>query len=340
MIALFEVVVGRHLKLLTCFPLTESLIDRIQAAVPDWELVHSDQNSVAGEILDCDVFCGHAKQRQIDWAAVVRHGRLKWIQSSAAGLDHCLTLPVIDSNIVVTGCTGLFRDSVAEQTMALLYGLIRSLPVFFRAGQRKEFIRRPTDDLHGKTIGIVGFGGNGQRIAEMLYPLGNEMIATDRFVDEWKTAVNLPPVGKLMPASQLDELLSRSDIVILTLPLDSSTECIMGSRQFQLMPEGAYFINVGRGRLVDESALIDSLQRGHLRGAGLDVTFEEPLPAGSPLWTEPNVIISPHVGAQSATRYDRVVELLIENLGRFMKGGRLKNLVDKQVGFPMPGDRL
>ncbi len=327
------------MKLLTCFPITDQQIDRIQIAVPDWQLVHADQDSVAELILECDVFCGHAKHQQVDWNAVVAVDRLKWIQSSAAGLDHCLTPPILESEVVVSGCTGLFRDSVVEQTMALLYGMMRSMPVFHDAKLKKEFIRRPTNDLHGKTIGIVGFGGNGQRIAELLLPLGNEVIATERFVDEWQAAGDLPAITELMPADALPELLKRSDVVILTLPLDDSTERIMSSDQFAMMPSGSWFVNVGRGRLVDEPALVTALQSGQLAGAGLDVTFHEPLPTDSPLWTMPNVIISPHVGAQSANRYDLVTELLIENLGRFVAGERLKNHVDKQIGFPLPADR-
>ena len=131
------------------------------------------------------LFCGHGRHGQIDWDQVVANGRLRWIQSSAAGLDHCLVPAVVNSDILVSGCYGLFCDSVAEQTMALLYGLMRGLPRFFRAGLKKEFVRQPTDDLHGKTIGIVGFGGNGQRIARLLQPLGNRILATDLYADEW-----------------------------------------------------------------------------------------------------------------------------------------------------------
>lgn len=303
-------------------------------------LISADQQDVASKVMDADWFCGHAKQQQIDWQSVVAQGRLAWIQSSAAGMDHCLVPQVVDSNIEVSGCSGLFRDSVAEQTMALLYGLIRSMPVFFHAQSQREYVRRPTDDLHGKRIGIVGFGGNGQRIAQMLKPLGNSILATDRFVPQWQQAnVRLPAIDHLLPADQLPYLLSRSDVLILTLPLDDSTVGLIGQEQLAALPKGAYVINVGRGKLLDETALCQALQDGHLNGAGLDVAWNEPPDQESSLWNEPGVLLSPHVGAQSARRYDLVLDLLIENMQRIQVSQRLKNRVDKTIGYSMPSER-
>jgi D-3-phosphoglycerate dehydrogenase len=264
---------------------------------------------------------------------------LRWIQSSAAGIDHCLVPEVVDSDVIVTGCSGLFRDSVAEQTMALLYGLVRNLPQFFRQQVRHQFTRRPTDDLHGLPIGIAGFGGNGQRIAELLRPVAGRIVATDRLADQWRETANFPQVDALLAADGLDEMLAQSRVVIATAPLDASTRGMFGARQFSMLPHGSWFINVGRGGLVDEAALLDALDRGRVRGAGLDVVMVEPLPADSPLWDHPRVIITPHVGAQSAARYQRVTELFCLNLERFQRGERLLNLVDKTIGVPLPADR-
>src|SRR5262249_2961824 len=138
------------------------------------------QERVAAEILAADVFCGHAKV-PVDWDAVVRGGQLRWIQSSAAGLDHCLVPSVVASDIVITSASGVLADQVAEHAMALLCGLTRSLPVFFRAQQAREFIRRPTRDLHDSTVGIVGFGGVGRRIAEIVSAFRTRILAVDMF---------------------------------------------------------------------------------------------------------------------------------------------------------------
>ncbi len=326
------------MRLLLCYPLTPDQLQRIAGAVPGWELVQCPQDELAGQIIDCDVFCGHAKV-PVDWEAVVQRGRLRWIQSSAAGLDHCLAPPVRESPIQVSSCSGLFRDSVAEQTMALLYGLIRSLPVFFRARAQRDFGRRPTHDLHGLDIGIAGFGGNGQRIAELLMPVAGTITATDVFAELLADRPATPPIDNLWPAWQLDQLLQACQVVISTLPLDGSTERIFGARQFAAMPRGSWFVNVGRGGLVDESALVAALDSGQLAGAGLDVTAIEPLPGDSPLWDHRQVLLTPHVGAQSAGRNLRVTRLLCDNLKRFVAARPLLNLVDKSTGNVHPDDR-
>ncbi len=327
------------MKIVVCYDRAESHIDEIKHAAPDCVVIKADQTTVASLIGEADIFCGHAKV-PIDWARVVRRGQLKWIQSSAAGLDHCLVDEVCDSQIIVTSASGLFSNQVAEQTMALLFGLIRGLPKFFQAKLQRSFTRQPTDDLHGKTIGLLGFGGNGQRIAELLRPVDCRLIAADRFAKQWNHEFDLPPIDQLFDEDGIDELLSVSEVVILTLPLLNNTIEIISQRELNLMPAGrSYLINVGRGQLVNERALVSALNSGHLLGAGLDVAATEPLPADSPLWDLPNVIITPHVGAQSRHRAGDVTRLFCENLARFLNGQKLKNVVDKNVGFPLPRDR-
>src|SRR5882724_6612243 len=157
------------MRIVLCYPVEKHHYDQIQFTAPKAELVDAGQERIGEEILRADIFCGHAKV-PIDWPAVVRGGRLKWIQSSAAGLDHCLVPAVVESDIIVTSASGVLADQVAEHAMALVTALTRSLPVFFRAQQAKEFIRRPTRDLHHSTVGIVGLGGVGRRIAEVISP--------------------------------------------------------------------------------------------------------------------------------------------------------------------------
>ncbi len=327
------------MKLLLCYPVDDGQIQQIRQIVPDWKIVSADQDNVANLLPECDVFCGHARV-PVDWQTVVDAGRLQWIQSSAAGLDHCLTSSVIESDIQVSSCSGLFRDSVAEQTMALLYGLIRSLPVFFRAQQRHDYTRHPTNDLHGSVAGIVGFGGNGQRICDLLRPAVRRIIATDRIPDLWSRTPGISLPDELLPSDQLSSLLAQCNVVISTLPLDKTTLRIFGENEFGLMPRGGWFVNVGRGGLVDEDAMLAALNSGQLAGAGIDVAFTEPLPVDSPLWDHPNVIITPHVGAQSARRHQLVTDLFCRNLKRFLLGESPYNLVDKRIGIPVPNARF
>lgn len=321
------------MRVVICYPVEARHLARIRAAAPECDVVDAGQERIAAEILDADIFCGHAKV-PVPWAEVVRQGRLKWIQSSAAGLDHCLTPETIASDILVTSASGLFAEAVAEQTLALLLGLLRSLPTFFRAQQKREFVRRPTRDLHHTTIGIVGLGGNGVRIAEVLRPFRTRIVATDVFIDEQP-----PCVDALWPAAELDRLLAEADVVVLAVPLNAQTHRMIGAKELARMKPGAILINVARGPIVVERDLASALAAGHLGGAGLDVTEIEPLPAESPLWDMPDCLITPHVGAQSKWRADNTTNLICENLQRYFAGRPLINLVDKRLGFPTPQAR-
>jgi len=319
------------MRIVICYPVDQKHLAQLAEAAPGHEIVDAGQSRIAEELLQADVFLGHAKV-PVPWPEVVARGRLQWIQSSAAGLDHCLVPSVIDSPIVVTSASGLFADPVAEQTMALLTGLLRGLPRFFPAQQRREFVRLPTRDLHGMTIGIVGFGGNGRRIAEVLAPFRTRILATDLFPpSSWPAHVE-----RVLPAHELRTILPIVETLILCLPLNRETEGLIDRELLSALPRGALLINVARGPIVVESDLVEMLRRGHLGGAGLDVTEVEPLPPSSPLWDMPEVLITPHVGAQSARRADVTTEFLAENLRRFLTGLPLKNVVDKQLGFPRP----
>jgi phosphoglycerate dehydrogenase-like enzyme len=326
--------------IVTCFPLADSEEKQIrQFAGDEFEVIAASQENIADEIFKADVFCGHAKI-PVDWAKVVEADRLRWIQSTAAGLDHCLVPPVIESPILVSGCSGLFAPQVAEQTMALLTGLIRRIPVFLRAQQNKQYVRRPTDDLFGKSVGIVGLGGNGQRIAQVLKPMVGRIVATDCFPEACQELVDSGVVQEVLPDDKLEDILPHVDVVIVTLPLSEANENRFSERQFQLFQPGAYLINVGRGSVVDTDSLVRNLASGRLGGAGIDVVDPEPLPRESPLWEMDNVIISPHVGAQSPLRIPVTIDLFCSNLVRFNKGESLLNQVDKQLGFPLPEHRI
>jgi len=323
---------GKHIQQITQ-TLEEIKADSASALKHDIEVVDAGQERIDELLPTADIFIGHAKV-PVDWDRVLKANRLQWIQSSAAGLDHCLVPGVIaEPRIIVSSASGLFAPQVAEQTFALLMGVLRRIGLFERARPKREFIRRPTDDLRGKTIGIVGMGGNGRAIARMLAPWDVRLIATDYYPEQKPDEVD-----QLWPADQLDELLAVSDIVILTLPLNASTHHLMGASAFAAMKPESYLINVARGQVVNEAALVEALQSGHLAGAGVDVTEVEPLPESSSLWDDPNVLITPHVGAQSSRRVDDTTDLACLNLKRYFNGQSIYNRVDKQLGFPHPDD--
>ena len=317
-------------NLVYCFPTQVRHREWIQNAAPHASLIEATQETIPERIFDADIFVGHAKV-PVPWQDVVAEGRLTFIQSSAAGLDHCLHPSVIDSEIVVCSASGLFANQVAEQTLALLLGLLRGFPIFYRQWQNKEFVRRPTDDLHGKRVGIVGLGGNGRRLVDILQPFNVTIRATDYFPEH-----KPPSVDQLWPHTELKRLAAWCEVLILTLPLNEMTRGIVNAQVFEAMPKGSYLVNVARGSCVNEADLCAALANGHLAGAGLDVTDIEPLPESSPLWLFNNVIITPHVGAQAAKRTDDTTKLICENLRRYFAGDPLYNLVDKRLGFPHP----
>jgi D-3-phosphoglycerate dehydrogenase len=322
------------MKIVLGFPATDDHVHQISQAARDADVELVGQEDLPAKILEADVFCGHAKV-PIDWEEVVAKGKLKWIQSTAAGLDHCLHPAVVGSSIEVSGSSGLFADQVAEQTVALLMCLVRSMKTFLKSQEQRIYSRKATDDLTGKVIGILGLGGNGQRIAQVLRPFAKKIVGTDCFP-------NAPVDGldQVYPESGLLQVLSQSDVVIVTLPLTDGTRQLIGEFELDAMRLGSYLINVGRGAVIDTSALVSKLEAGHFSGVGLDVVDPEPLPQESPLWDMENVVISPHVGAQSARRLGDTTDFFCENIRRRQANQSLLNWVDKQMGFPRPDHRV
>lgn len=317
------------MRIVLCYPVESRHVAQIASVAQDAEIFDAGQEGVGRELFNADIFCGHAKV-PVDWPGIVKQGRLQWIQSSAAGLDHCLVPAVIDSSIPVTSASGVLSDQVAEHTIMLATAITRSLPTFFRQQDKKEYIRRPTRDLTHSTVGIIGFGGVGRRLSEVLAPFKTRIIATDMY------PVDKPAhVEALWPADRLDDLLSIVDVAVLCLPLNSQTKWIINADRLQRMKPGSILLNMARGKLVVEDDLVAALEYGPLYAAGADVAAEEPLPEKSKLWTLPNMIITPHVAGQSARRIDNMTNFFCDNLQRYLKGEPLRNLVDKQQGFPI-----
>ncbi len=321
------------MRIVLCYPVKNRHIEQIKAVAPAGaEIIAATQESIPEELFTADIFCGHAKV-PVDWDGVVAAGRLRWIQSSAAGMDHCLVPSVIESDIPVTSASGVLADQVAEHTIALLTAWCRSLPVFFRAKQLREFIRRPTRDLTRSTVGIVGFGGVGRRLAEVLRPFKVRILATDMFPMDKPDCVET-----LWPAERLDDLLPEADFVVLALPLNEMTRGLFAAERLAKMKPHAVLANMARGQLVVTSDLVACLKNGGIAGAVMDVTDPEPLPESSELWDLPNVIFTPHVGGQSAWRIDNMTKCFCENLRRWQAGEPLVNfLTDKRLGFPIRG---
>ena len=259
--------------------------------------------------------------------------RLTWVQSPSAGVAWLLEREGMDDeDIVLTNMRGIHGPAIAEHVFAMLLSLTRDLRYYQQPEQRGTWDRDggPAEPiaLSGRTMLVVGLGGIGREVARRAKGFDMTVLATRR------SQAEAPPyVDRLGTADELDELLPLADVVVLCVPLTDETEGMIDAAALARMQPGAYLVNIARGRVVDQDALVDALERGHLAGACLDVTTPEPLPADHPLWGMPNVVITPHVASRAALTGARRRALLFENVRRFGAGEPLLNVVDKAAGY-------
>ena len=232
------------------------------------------------------------------------------------------------SDVVLTNCRGLYGPQIAEHAFVLLLSLTRRIPTQLEFMGRKHWERVPCVELAGMTMGILGLGGIGRAIAARAKTFEFNIIAVDLELVEKPDVVDL--LDKLY---WLPEFLARSNVVMVCCPSTPETHKLLSHEQFNRLPEDSYLVNVSHGKAIDEDALIAALHSGKLAGAGLDVTYTEPCPTDSPLWTEPNVILTSHSAGASQHLRARVMCLFIDNLHRYVKGESLANVVDKQKEY-------
>lgn len=255
--------------------------------------------------------------------------KLRWLHAMGAGVDADLTPEVVESPIVITRTRGLHLVPVSEWVMMLLLAASKRLPELVLAQTRHEWLKvRVPVSLVGRTIGIVGYGEIGQAIAARARGFGFRVIGTRR------NPRPAPELDALYPLEQLDRLLGESDYVVLVTPLTAETRGMIGEAQLRAMRPTAWLINVGRGEVVQDGALVRALQDGWIAGAALDVFSEEPLPPNHPLWSAPNLIITPHSGGVSHPAFaEETLQQFVDNLSRYLRGEPLANLVDKRAGY-------
>lgn len=257
--------------------------------------------------------------------------QLRWVQSPSAGVEWMWRVPELaDSDVVVTNMRGAHAATIAEHTFAMLLTHTRGMRVFGQHQLDHHWGRSEVGltAIKGLTMGIVGFGNIGRAIARRATGFEVRVLAVD--------AEPVPAgegVEEVWPLSRLDEMCRESDVLAIAAPITPSSRGMIGAEQLRQLKRGAYVLQMSRGGIVNESALVDALEEGHLGGAGMDVTETEPLPVGDPLWTAPNVIITPHASAGSKLTWDLVWSILSENLGRFVRGEPLVNVVDKRRGW-------
>lgn len=262
--------------------------------------------------------------------------RLRWVQVPAVGVGGLLYPELVASAVVVTCARGVRARAIAEHVLGVTIALARQLPLAIRAQVRREWIQdvfeRETSGvrtLAGRRMGIVGLGSIGQEVAKMAAAFGLRVSAIRR-----RVGGRLPDgVDEVLPPDRLLDLLAESDVVVLAAPLTPATDRLIGRRELARITPGAFLINVSRGNLVDDPALVQALGEGRLGGAALDVFTDEPLGGDSPYWDMPNVIVTPHACGAMHDYWPRLVELFADNLRRFERGDPLLNVVDKVAGY-------
>lgn len=255
---------------------------------------------------------------------------VRWIAAATAGVDWLLFPELVRSDVILTNSAGIFDDAMAEYVLALVSGVCVDLHTTIRLQAGREWRHRETTRLAGRRALVLGAGGIGRAIARMLRRAGvTAECAGRRSRDDAE-------FGRIASFSELPGLLPENDFVILALPLTAETTGIFGAAELGLMRPGSWLINLGRGALLDEEALITALRRDAIGGAALDVFTEEPLPPESPLWGMPNVIVSPHMSGDFRG-WDRALSgLFLAQLDRYRSGRPLLNVVDKALGY-VPG---
>ena len=256
---------------------------------------------------------------------------LRWAQSFSTGLDNVLFPELIESDVVLSNVAGLYARQGAEHAWALLLALARGLHHFVRS-QDKHIWKGGYSlvSVTGLTLGIIGMGGFGMEMVKRAAGYDMTILALDPYRSDKPAGVaELKPVTK----ETLHDLLRRSDIVMLACPRTKDTYHLIDAEALSMMKKSAYLINVTRGGIIDEPALIAALKSGALAGAGIDVTEEEPLPDDNRLWDAPNVIITPHLAGFSQHRPREVFEFACDNLSRYLKGEPILNVANKQQGF-------
>lgn len=314
----------------------QGLADLLSQVAPDAEIIAAGSPEAAAEIIDgADVYFG------ICTPEIAKRGTsLKWIQILRAGVDSCSRHPEIaERGTVATNLQRVLAKPIAEHAISLMFAFSRKLYAYRDEQQTGQWIgdiregRRTRGaglwEVNGKTILVVGLGGIGSEVARVANALGMRVIATRNSRREGPDFVEY--VGL---SHETNELAAQADVVVSTLPLTTDTANLHNAAFFEAMKPEAIFINVGRGGTVDTDALVAALRSGAIAGAGLDVADPEPLPDGHPLWSTPNVIMTPHVAGSSSGRgRSRVGPILIENMRRYVAGDALISEVDLKRGY-------
>jgi len=308
------------------------MAERIHSRWPKMRVVHlPNYDRLQEELPDANIFVSFAlRAEQLAYAK-----NLKWIHSTAAGVNQLMYPELRESGIVVTNASGVHSIPMVEHIMGVLVAMGRRFPDVWRKQQAHRWSQQEIWDqlphpreLHGRVLLLIGFGAVGQEVAKMAKAFSMKVHAVTR---SGHGDSNL--AEKIYPTTELDKALQGADYIVLAAPETSETRHMIGAPQFEAMKQDAYFVNMARGSLVDQSAMIAALRAHRIAGAALDVTEHEPLPPESSLWDLENVFITQHLSASTENLWTRQTDLVLDNLERWFSGKELRNRVDLSRGY-------
>ncbi len=304
----------------------------IPAIAPLCEIVHIDEQGIPdGDLADADIFLRWWTPHPIFRSVLAAAPHIRWIHTPSAGVEFILNVPEMQqSDIMLTNSVGAHSIPIAEFVMMYMLSHIKHV--------RNLFSLHPTDawkfedreqlgELSGKTVLIIGLGSIGQEITRRANAFGMRVIGSRR------NPTPMQGIEQVVGADGWRTLLPQADFVVLAVPLTDATRQMIGAAELALMKPSGYLINIARGQILDTNALINALNSGQIAGAALDVTNPEPPPADHPIWAAKNIWITPHISYSSPRTPERQIAIFIENLGRYVNGQPLRNLVDREAGY-------
>lgn len=336
--------VEQRTKVLVTVNFSDDLLDRIRKVSDRLEIVHHSDSVPEAAWREAEILFTARHYPSLEQAP-----NLRWIQLISAGFNRALREPIIQSNkITVTSASGIHARQIANYCLMMMLAFNYKLPKMFFFQRRSEWPKNRDQfnpiDMHRQTLGIVGYGSIARELARLAAQLGMTVLATKRDVmrpaetsDDYTPEGTGDPDGtipdRLYPSHALATMAADCDYLVVTTPLTEETRHMVNEAIFKVMKPSAILINIARGSVVDEAALVAALKADEIGGAALDVFEEEPLPTLSPLWEMDQVIISPHVSGASDSYNDLVTDLFVANLRRYLEGKPLMNKLDRDAGY-------
>jgi phosphoglycerate dehydrogenase-like enzyme len=320
------------MKLILPFRIAERVEPFIPERAPQCQIVHVDDQGIPdGVVADADIFLRWWTPNSVFRTILAAAPHLRWVHTPSAGVDHLLTTPELaQSDIILTNSAGAHSIPIAEFVMMyMLTHVKRSRDLFglLPANAWTFEDREQLDELAGKTLFLIGLGAIGEEIARRASAFSMRIIGSRR------TATPIPGIDLVVNSDEWRTLLPQADYVVVAAPLTPATRGMIGTAELAMMKPTGYLINIARGPIIDQAALITALNAGTIAGAAVDVTDPEPPAADDPIWQAKNIWVTPHISYSSPHTWNRSIQIFLDNLQRYAHGQPLRNIVDKEAGY-------